>query len=520
MTQRRFDKGFFSPERFAVADRYLEVTSRGRLFAIGAFAAVAVGALFLGDAFLGRAASIARGPLSDSHALFGQQCSTCHVPMGGVPNEKCTACHQQSGGALGPYTFARHYLYQSGDHDRSAPGTSEVSCASCHREHQGRQEPLREVADASCTGCHEVSSFRRGHPEFEFAAQNLLDPANLHFPHVLHVREVMEEYDLIEAEASCLKCHTPQPDGRSFQPISFARHCDACHLSPSTATAFLPIQPRGSAKPGVITLGEIRRAGGPSGRWADYWNPGEFREQDGRIQKRPVFHEDPWILYNLQQLRRQLYPGAELADLLRTSAEVPARDVRMLYGEAIATLRGQIEALRGDPSQEIQRELATLKDMLVQLEGRLDRPFASIDETRFDVRFADRAAGLASGAIDEAAFNTVVDSLAAPCLQCHVIERATLRRVQTDQRTMWRAEFSHRAHVIHARCLDCHSAIPVRNSLLADTDLPAELDHAGIQNLPAIATCRDCHAPRGPADRCTSCHLFHPDKAHWSNLSR
>jgi predicted CXXCH cytochrome family protein len=520
MTQRRFDKGFFSPDRFPVTNRYLEAAGRGRLFAIGAVAAIALSALFVGDAFLGPATTIARGPLSESHALFGEQCSTCHVPMGGVPNEKCTACHQQSGGALGPYTFARHYLYRSGDHDRSAPGSSEMPCASCHREHQGRHEPLLEVADATCTSCHAVGSFRRGHPEFGFAAQRVPDPANLHFPHVLHVREVMGEYDLIEAEASCLQCHTPEPDGRSFQPISFARHCDDCHLTPSTATAFLPIRARGSAAPGVVTLGEIRRAGGPGGGWADYWNPNEFREQDGRIQKRPVFHEDPWILFNLQQLRRQLYPGAELADLLRTSPEVPARDARRLHEEAIATLRRQIEAVRGEPSEEIQRELAMLNDLLVEVESRLARPFAPIDETRFDVRFADRAEGLASGAIDEAAFTAVVDSMTAPCQECHIVERATLRRVQTDQRTLWRAEFDHRAHVIHARCLDCHSAIPIRESLLADSEPATELDHAGIQNLPAIATCRDCHAPRGPADRCTSCHLFHPDKTHWSTLSR
>ena len=30
------------------------------------------------------------------------------------------------------------------------------------------------------------------------------------------------------------------------------------------------------------------------------------------IKKKPVYHADPWVLYNLKHLRHQLYPGASL----------------------------------------------------------------------------------------------------------------------------------------------------------------------------------------------------------------
>lgn len=514
--ERRFEKGFFSRNRFPVASRYVQAAGRGRLFAAGAVAALLLVVLFLADAFVGRAATIAGGPLSASHALFGQECSTCHVALDGAPDIKCQSCHQQSGSDLGAYTFARHYLYRSGDVDRSAPVSRELECSSCHREHQGRDAGLQQVADAQCASCHEVDSFSE-HPEFEFAAENIPDPANLKFPHVAHVREVMAEQDLVDVEASCLQCHTPRPDGRGFQPISFASSCDGCHLTQSTATPFLP---SGGAGASVATLPQIRERTDPDAQWAHFWNAGEFNQRGGEVQKRPVYHADPWVLYNLRKLRQSLYPGAELADLLRTSADVPARDARVLHREAVATLRAQIDALRGDPSPTVQRELRELSALLQEVETMIEQPFAPLDETRFDVGVADRAEAIAAGGANEAAYTAVIDSLTAVCQTCHIVERATIRRVQADQTALVRAEFDHRAHVTHARCLDCHSTIPVREALETGDDPPVDQDRAGIVNMPGIATCRSCHTPRAAPVRCTSCHLFHPDKSHWATLSR
>jgi len=518
--ERRFEKGFFSRVRLPVAERYVYPTGRGLLFSIGAVGALVVGAIFLADAFLGRASMVAQGPLSASHALFGGDCALCHTPMQGVADASCQSCHRQVQGGLEVYGFERHYLYRSGDVDRSAPASMEISCAGCHREHRGREESLRRVADAQCISCHTAGTFGDGHPEFEFARRDRLEPANLRFPHTLHVREVMDELGLVEAEAACLQCHAPRPDGRSFEPISFARSCDQCHLSPSASTPLLPLATAAGAGPGVETLAQIRNRGAPGDLWAAYWNPNEFRQLGDQIQKRPVYHEDPWILHNLRLLRRQLYPGAELADLLRTTPDVPPREVRALYQEAVETLRQQIQALRGDPSPEVQGELAGLNSLLTQIERRLEQPFTLLDETRFDVRVADRAPALATGELDEGAFRDVMDDLTQPCQTCHMVDRGTIRRVQADQRSLVRAEFDHRAHVIHARCLDCHSRIPIREALLTGQDPPEELDRAEIQNLPTIETCLSCHTSRAAPASCTTCHMFHPDKSHWANLSR
>lgn len=497
--------------RLPVAKKYIYPASRGRLFAIGGFALLAVAVPFFADAFFGRARTVSNGDLSVSHALFGQDCSTCHVPFGGVPDASCESCHEKAGARQGTFGFARHYVYRSGDFDRSAPASSELSCATCHGEHGGRNASLQQVADAACRSCHTDGSFRRGHPEFAFAAEPLGDPANLHFPHVLHVREIVEEQELRDLEGACFSCHEPEAGGRAFKPISFERHCDACHMSASESTPYLPAE----GDPSVSSLRQILAQAGPASLWAGYTDPNEFRDRGGEIQKRPVYHADPWVLHNLRKLRRELYPGTELADLLTTSADVSPGDERGLHTEAIAALEAQIQALKAEPSRDVQAELSQLGELLQSVRRRLEDPYAPVDETRFRVNVT----AMASDEV-RVAYQPLIDSLTAPCRSCHLVEQATIKRVQTDQRSLARAEFDHGAHVIHARCLDCHADIPIRDFLAVDEEAPADVDRAEIQNLPRIATCRSCHSSRGPAEDCTSCHDFHPDKSQAANLSR
>lgn len=507
MGERKFDKSFMTPSRLPVAQRYLRSGGRGRLFALGGVAALGAAVIFVGAMFAGRPALISGGALSASHALFTDDCGACHSPGEGVTDAKCTACHERFGGDRGAYGLDRHYLYRSSDYDRSAPSSLEPACATCHAEHEGRRASLLPVADAQCQACHEFGSFGDGHPEFAFAASEEPDRANLLFPHVLHVREVLDDRGLDDMEAACVQCHEPQPGGASFGSISFDRHCDDCHMGSSAATPFLPVEGATSG-PGVQPLAAIRRGAEPGSEWAGYMSPSEFQEGGGQVRKRPVYHEDPWILHNLKLLRRQLYPGSELADLLRTSADVSAADRRTLHEEAVGELRARLRALRGQPSPSVQSELRELEGLLATVERRLEDPLAPLDETRFDVSAAQRSDSVPGDAEEYA---SLVESLTAPCQECHVIDRATVGRVQTAQRTMDRAEFDHRAHVIHARCLDCHDSIPFQEYLSSPDDPAAELDRASIQNLPAIATCRECHRERaGASTECTSCHVFHP----------
>ena len=524
MSERRFGKDSFTAMGFKISQLYLWPRGRGRLYLVGTIMALLATILFVADAFMGGATMVTSGSLSESHVLFGEDCATCHAPFESVSNAKCESCHEKSGAPMDQYGYQRHYLYRSTDFDRSAASSLETTCASCHQEHKGPEAPIQRVADAQCQTCHEYDSFESGHPEFAFVSDAEPDRANLAFTHVFHTREVQAEYELLgyreldDVEDACLHCHVPREDGKSFGPLIFEQQCDACHFKASTRTAWLPI--RSATAPGVLTLDAIRGQFSPASLWASYWDPNEFEVAGREMRKSPIFHADPWVMENLARIRAELYPGAELAQLLQSSAVLSGGIDGGVHDEAVATLRAGVRALRGNPSSDVQGELNALDDLLDEVEARMDEPYASRDETRFFVRTADAAGGALSQGADTAAFEAVIDGLTAECQSCHIVSQATIVRVQKDQRTLIRSEFDHRAHVIHARCLDCHTSIPVRDFVFGNEDPAPDADRAGIQNLPSVDSCRTCHSDGGASDRCTSCHVFHPDRTQRSNMSR
>lgn len=133
--------------------------------------------------FLGNRRLYEAGCLSDSHAFIANDCAQCHTTWGplnrlatldsdttsvrnsSIDNQLCLKCHAAN----------EHHSNQS-------PAHSELSCAACHREHQG-QRSLAEVTDRHCLKCHadlktsdgslplfaeHVTGFdsNQGHPEF------------------------------------------------------------------------------------------------------------------------------------------------------------------------------------------------------------------------------------------------------------------------------------------------------------------------------------------------------------------
>lgn len=507
-------KGVFSDVELPVTKTYLYPSARTMMLIVGGVGAVLIAAVFIINITAQQGTLISNGPLSSNHAPFGDDCGTCHTAFGAVTDDQCAVCHEKYGDEVGVHTFTSHYLYRTGDFARVVPDPNEPSCFGCHTEHVGREAPITQVPDAQCLACHDFGSFNQDHPEFAFAAEALPDEAHLKFPHALHVTEVKDHAEVADVEQTCLYCHNPDPDGKNFQPLDFDRHCDACHLTTSTTTAWLDVG-SGSA-PGVQTLETIQARQTAGTRWAYYTNPNEFQQRGGQVRKRPLYHEDPWILENLRHLRGILYPSNGLADLLKASADVEPRDARKIYEEAIATLRDHAEALRAEPDQEIQNELQDVEALLRQVEQRLRDPFSPLDETRFAVSAASKDTALSME--QSGALNRLVDRLTQPCQECHVVENGTLLRAQADQEVLTRAEFNHRAHIIQRRCLDCHTAIPIRELVAINAEPDSTRDHAGIQNIPTIATCQTCHTRNQAANTCTTCHLFHPDKSQRANL--
>ena len=212
------------------------------------------------------------GKMSPAHAVLTQQCSVCHVSKAGsfrasVTDKACLSCHD------GPIHQADQVF---------AP-----SCASCHVEHRARMR-LATTADESCTQCHadlrtsgaatpyvtRVTEFTtEGHPEFAPLRPGFHDPGTIKLNHAIHLKANLIGPNNTRVQLGCDDCHradaadqswrfgAPPPSqsqalmaGRTapgdmvpvsampifgppshssarayMQPISYARHCIACH---------------------------------------------------------------------------------------------------------------------------------------------------------------------------------------------------------------------------------------------------------------------------------------------------
>lgn len=514
--QTRESKGTFSDVKLPVARKYLRPISRHPMVLLGVLLVAGAAVYAAVDFFLIDASFLSNGPLSSNHATIEDDCAACHDAFDQVTSEKCSVCHEKHGDRLGVYTWSAHYIYRSNDFQRLVPSKHETTCAACHLEHRGREAPITRVADARCRACHPYQSFNRGHPEFDFAAEDIPDAAALTFPHTLHARELKKHLKVDDLERTCLFCHVAESDGKGFEPITFDGHCDNCHLTTNVETPLLPVSDDGAA-PGVRTLEAIRERREPGTQWALFMSPAEFRLRGDEVSKRPLYHKDPWVLENLRLLRRRLFADAGLADLLTASADAAPDELPELYREAIATLESYALGLRSRPEPEVHDELDRIDGLLAELRRSLQDPLTPFDETRFLLALEPREDLTEEEA---SAIGDVIFDLTSECQRCHFVEDATVVRVQKDQRVLTRAEFDHRAHILELRCLDCHARIPIEDylELPADTKVDPTVDNAGIQNLPAIAACRQCHTPDLASNSCLTCHYFHPNKSRRSEM--
>ena len=465
--------------------------------------------------------------LASAHAMLDGTCAACHTSAETVSSLKCASCHEQFTAEAGAFRFPAHYVYASLEEARAYPRENETPCAACHLEHRGRGANLRSTAtDRQCTACHAVPGFG-GHPEFDFAAEAIADDAGLLFQHVSHVEYVLDESELTSPEETCLSCHEPDLEGRGFLPIRFDPACSTCHLTGDIESAELPVQPAGTSllrtgdgpsvlRLGVETIEAMRRRLGPVEDRVHAVSPVDFEIDAGTLVKTEIAHADPWILENLRRLRRVMYPSAGLADLLRTSADVPATDRSRLYDEALATARSYTESLHGRGDERIHEAALEFSRMVETLEGAIAAPATRLDDAPF--RLGPANPRLTDGQLAE--LDAFAEGLTKPCRKCHTVSQATIRRVQTDQSVLRRARFDHRPHVIQRGCLDCHERIPFADHAGNRRPVSADLDSATIQNVPGIATCRQCHAEGLVSDRCVTCHEFHPSGAVGFRLSR
>ncbi len=523
-------KGRFSAAFLSVSKKYLFPANYRKMLVVGCAASILLLVYFVLDWTLLSSRFATPGLVSSNHADFENDCEKCHDLANEVANDKCSSCHEKFGDELGVYTFSAHYLYRSDDYARIQAAAeksrnAEKNCYECHQEHNGRPAEITNVPDAKCLKCHDFGSFDSNHPEFQFARERVPDDSALKFTHIRHtvfVSKFLEQKgQRANVEETCLYCHKAQADGKNFQPLDFDRHCQSCHLTASVETPLLDIRGASADEPGVETLGMIRKRLGPGTRWAFYLSPLEFDELGGRkVKKAPVYHEDPWVMENLKQIRKLLYPEQGLDGILNTTPNPQRPDFQARNKKIIQMLNEYAEQLRGRPEAEIQQDLLIIDSLITLAERNLKKDLQLLSSKNMNLPTLALNPDLTQNQID--GFLQVADNLTGAgnglCQQCHRLSQAGIVSIDGDQRSLRRAEFDHRAHILERQCLDCHNIIPVTRQLGSDTSETKAIDVSATFNLPGVENCRECHSSGKTNSTCVTCHQFHPNKEQRGNL--
>jgi len=184
------------------------------------------------------------GPIARAHAQFSTECGRCHsAAFAPVGDDSCLVCH----GRIEAHATAAD----------SPPALRDMACVSCHTDHEGPHGPS-ERQSLGCAPCHGTlastvpaapeavaTDFASDHPEFRLTLAtdppsrarervtwrpDLEEATGLLFSHVRHVGQAVENRETGETGyLRCDACHVEDRQGRSYEPVSFAKHCQDCH---------------------------------------------------------------------------------------------------------------------------------------------------------------------------------------------------------------------------------------------------------------------------------------------------
>lgn len=558
-SEKKRKKGKITPLGLSIKTGYVIPLSRRWMIILGFIGSAAVLAYFYFDSEFQKNDFISAGALSSNHADFEDDCISCHAPGDGVTIDNCSSCHEKTSDLkLGVYSFKTHYLYRSADPVRISKDTldkyhdREMACGTCHPEHMGRSAAITRVTDEKCIQCHEYDSFNRNHPEFEFIRSSTPDDSGLVMTHIRHTTFVLQKLTQINSidslfsvlkkrtgssehffEEGCLYCHNPEPGGKNFMNLNFDRNCGGagCHLNDKAVEGLPEFNPGKPKVPGVESLQTIKRRGGPGVVWAYVTNPSLIVREDGEVSKNPVFHKDPWILENLKQIRKRIYGGKGLYNLLDARyADLSISQARIdtFYSSAISKLQVYAAELRFRP--ELNDELTKITGLLRLARRQMQHPGLNRSPDAFGLPDYNKDLTVKERERFLQLTNDLTDAQGPECAKCHLVENASILNAQADQDILIRAEFDHRAHVLDRRCTECHEEIQVSEQTLKMAVANLEefklkypnvfaMDRSATQNIPDLESCRGCHTQEKVSNNCIACHRFHPNKENRSSLS-
>jgi hypothetical protein len=288
------------------------------------------------------------GPLTTAHSLQ-TNCRSCHANVAdgqigwlhtilasAEPKKEtaaCLTCHKIDGREQAPHDLALQELKKRTKRVQSKAALSSPSitarfgnallpvrnhvdkgifCATCHKEHQGKDFDLNRVSNDRCHSCHalQFASFANGHPEFDSYPYKrrtyiIYDHAShfgKHFPEALKEKAASQSVPKV-----CTDCHSTEGDKRLMSVKPFKAVCSSCHLNQIIGTERAS-GPKGIAfitLPG-LDLETLREKGASIGEWP----------QDSEAEVTPFME----LLIGLDDHRRQILHSVSKLDLLDLSS--------------------------------------------------------------------------------------------------------------------------------------------------------------------------------------------------------
>lgn len=409
------------------------------------------------------------GPMSASHAVFGDQCALCHVRGASysatVVDKNCLACHDAPA------------------HNQSQ--TFIPACSSCHVEHKGRLR-LAEVADSACTECHgnlrtrdggahfypHISGFDRGHPEFAALRTGQSDPGTIRLNHYLHLQPTLRG-PAGAVQMQCYDCHRPTNVDEPW-PYSVAVVQPASQQPVMVGQAEAQERKRRSveAGPGAYMM---------SIKYVNQCAACHTLQFDELIPT-PAPHAKPEVVHAfiIQTLTEYIAAHPDAVHVSPTEQVQPANTFTQPLPQETAP-RNFLQPLRQGqfpPQRNIVRPTGPPAAAAMTPQEWVQQRAATAERLLWEKN----------------------------CKVCHIVTQGggsglpTFVKAIIPVRWFPHAEFDHEAHRM-MECTGCHLGIP-QSTLTSDI------------NIPGIQICRDCHRQGGPKagaaeGRCFECHSYH-----------
>ncbi|MCZ2343238.1 MAG: cytochrome c3 family protein [Bacteroidales bacterium] len=483
-----------------------------------------------------------RGTLANPHAGLDAQCEACHQPFSriqggdwvrdlGLPFSIGSRPDPHTDGAKWQNTKCESCHAGSPHHPRmNANSPFAVGCAGCHRDHLGRDFDLTQMSDSRCVSCHQalpahsidpsgtqvatrITSFAQDHPEFRQLGDAPAEKTQrrLKFSHAVHMMPGMgvgSGYKLSDIVDPAQRNRYAALLGKSNPDAVIQLTCAACHQLDASRTDGMaagtaPTPEEAFTQRTRPLLGNLpdepllpTRAAGQHFLPINFethcvaCHPLTFDESEGLRQRSVPHRAQP---DQIERYLREVYSARYIADQLKSPVE-PNRGT------------GRLDPLPADldaAGKKLARE-------------RIAQQVTTAMETLFRGN--------------------------KTCLECHY---TTASATQTGEAAALpqaivppniptvhqpRARFDHASHR-GMNCQSCHPANYAGDSggyRTPDAEREAARKYADPQDafrqyqhppdLPAIATCRQCHTPArvengvtvaGVRYSCTDCHIYH-----------